>query len=215
MDERQITYIVVGAAIGGVYGLFSTIRKAGRSNKASATVTQTSPPPKLDNPAAASSTKANDYVSTGNALRVKMLETPADSLGIKQTDAFPRVYGVIMDWNVQNQISMTFALCDGNASIYGPMVGVSDSLVHKRVRDAAINAVQVAEKRHDDAVPAFDYAFPQSGSVRFYLLCFTGVRVIEVTQRSLEAGADKCSPLWKATQILISEISKVVRGFSV
>ena len=144
-----------------------------------------------------------------------MLETAADSLGIKQTDAFPRVYGVIMDWNVQNQISMTFALCDGNASIYGPMIGVSDSLVHKRVRDAAINVVQVAEKRHDDAVQAIDYAFPKSGSVRFYLLCFTGVRVIEVAERSVEAGSDKCSALWKATQMLISEISKVVRGLSV
>ena len=50
---------------------------------------------------------------SANALRFKLLGASASELGLKQTEAFPRVYGIIMDWNVNGMISSTIALYDG------------------------------------------------------------------------------------------------------
>jgi len=146
---------------------------------------------------------------SANALRFKLLGASASELGLKQTEAFPRVYGIIMDWNVNGMISSTIALYDGNASIYGPIVNISDNLKTKRVRDAAAHFVSNAEKYYDSAAPAIDYPYPKLGAVRFYVLCFDGNRVIESTESALGSGNDKSSSLWKAAQILMHEIHSV------
>ncbi len=94
-------------------------------------------------------------------------------------------------------------MCDGNASIYGPAVNISDNLQTKQVRDAAVSCVLDAEKQHDYAVVVKDYSYPKLGCVRFYILCFDGTRVVESTESDLRSGKDRSSSLWKAAQVLI------------
>jgi hypothetical protein len=143
---------------------------------------------------------------SGNELRFKMLETSAGALGFKPTSEFPRVYGVTMDWNVGGMISSTIAMCDGNASIHGPAINISDNLKTQRVRDAAKSCILEAEKHHDNAVAAIDHSYPKLGCVRFYILCFDGIRVIESTESSLRSGKDTSSSLWKTAQVLIYQM---------
>lgn len=122
------------------------------------------------------------------------------------TNDFPKVYGLVMDWAVGSQTSTTFAMCDGRSGLYAPSFVLSDNVMQKRVKNRAISLVKTAGEYYEGAVPTSDYSLPKSGTVRFYLLCFDGARVIESTESALRSGKDKCSGLWGAVQALIMDM---------
>jgi hypothetical protein len=66
--------------------------------------------------------------------------------------------------------------------------------------------VKVAEKHYDEATSTKDYPYPEAGRVRFYLVCYDGVRTIEADLESVKDGTDKCSDLYIAGQSVITEL---------
>ncbi|MDB6018416.1 MAG: hypothetical protein JWR19_2905 [Pedosphaera sp.] len=148
----------------------------------------------------------------GRALRSMMLTAPPKNLGIQPTKSFPRVYGVLMDWPLQNGTATIVSLCDGNASLYTTSTfGIIGGVAHESVRAAAIQFVATAERHFDAAVPTKEYPYPQPGHVRFYLTCFDGVRMIEAEEASLKTGKDKYSELWKVGQQVIAELHSITQ----
>ena len=144
--------------------------------------------------------------------RLRLFEPLTADVATLAMKDFPKVYGLVMDWSVGNQTSTTFAMCDGRSGLYGPHMVLSDKTLQKRVKNRAIALVKTAGEYYDVAAPTNDYSLPSPGSVRFYLLCFDGVRVIEGTQSALTSGKDRCSALWKAAQILLTDMQRARAG---
>jgi hypothetical protein len=71
--------------------------------------------------------------------------------------------------------------------------------------------VKVAEKHYDEAAPTKDYPYPSAGHVRFYLVCYDGVRTMEADFEALKSGRDKCSDLYGAGQRVITELRLITQ----
>jgi len=115
-----------------------------------------------------------------------------------------------MDWPLGDHIATVVSLCDGNASLYSTSTfGVIGGVGHDSVRAAAARFVRTAEKHHDEAVVTREYTYPKGGHVRFYLVCFDGVRMIETDMDALTSGKDSRSDLWTEGQRVLTELRLV------
>lgn len=121
-------------------------------------------------------TEASDPADAMRELRRRALTTPPAEFGIAPSAAFPRVYGVLMEWPVGDFIATVAALCDGHASLYTTSnFGVIGGGAHETVRAAAIAFVAAAAPHADDAPPDAEHHYPPAGDAHFLLLCFDGV----------------------------------------
>jgi hypothetical protein len=144
-------------------------------------------------------------------LREMMLTTPAEKFGIQRSDDFPRTYGALMDWPLgDGNIVSVVGLCDGNASLYTTSTfGVIGGVGHDPVRKAAANFVRTADKFYADSVLASDRAFPSGDRVKFFLVTFDGLRVIEENFDLVANGKSKFSELFNEGQKLVTELRLV------
>ncbi|MDB6065817.1 MAG: hypothetical protein JWR26_2025 [Pedosphaera sp.] len=141
------------------------------------------------------------------------LTTKAKDVGIQPSKSFPRVYGAMMDWPVSAATVSVVSLCDGTASIYTTSTfGVLGGIGHETVRAAASRFVTSAERHFDQATLVTDFPYPEKGRVRFYFVCFDGVRMIEADESALKTGTDKCADLWNEGQGVMSELRKVTQN---
>ena len=76
-------------------------------------------------------------------------------------------------------------------------------------RAAATKFTTIAQEHHYEAVPTTEYPDPETGRVRFYLLCYGEVRTIDADADALAKGMDKCSDLWAAGQSVLAELRLV------
>jgi hypothetical protein len=139
-----------------------------------------------------------------------MLAAPPAELGIESSEEFPQVFGVLMDWPVDDLTVSVVALCDGNASLYTTSTfGVIGGFAHSGVRRAAIDFVRDADRFHSEAQPTTDLSYPAADRVRFYLLTFEGLRVLEDDQASVEGGRSPYSTLFGRGQDVITELRRI------
>jgi hypothetical protein len=148
-------------------------------------------------------------------LRLKMLAAPGD-LELMPSPEFPRVCGVLMDWPIEmgttSFVTTVVSLSTGDASIYSTgTFGVFGGIVHATVRSAAKSFVRVGERHYDEATPTKDYPYPKTGRVRFYLVCYDGVRVIDADLESARRGADKYSDLYEQAQRVMTELRLITQ----
>ena len=146
-------------------------------------------------------------------LRANILASRAGDLGIKESSDCRRVWGVVVDWPVGDQIATVVALCDGNASLYTTSTfGVLGGVGHSDVRRAAVALVRDADRFHADGKATTDRSYPSAGRIRFHLLAFDGVRVVEDDQKSIEAGKNRYSALFGRAQDVLTELCKVTES---
>jgi hypothetical protein len=144
-------------------------------------------------------------------LRLKMLAVQKE-LDMKPTQEYPRVCGVIMDWPIGPVTATLVSLSTGDASIYTTgTFGVFGGIGHETVRAAATNFVKLADRYYDQATPTNNYPYPAPGHVRFYLVCYNGVRTIDADLESARSGKDKCSDLYMAGQDVITELRLITQ----
>jgi len=127
------------------------------------------------------------------------------------TSEFPRIYGVLMDWPVGDQTATIFSLSTGDASLYTTSTfGVIGGIGHEAVRAASKALVRMSDAFFDDAVLVTAYPYPDSGRIRFYLLTFTGIRVIDADKTAVEGGGDRHTPLFAAAQEVLTRLRLTV-----
>ena len=144
-------------------------------------------------------------------LRIKILSSSASEMGLKPTQDYPRVYTALMDWPLGTNIISVYGSCTGDASIYTTSTfGVIGGIGHESVRNAAHQFVKIAETHYAEAVLTKDFPYPKPGHIYFYLVCFDGVRMIDVSEESLRIGKDKCLDLGNAAQQLITQLRLTV-----
>ena len=140
-------------------------------------------------------------------MRLKMLTAAPGDFGQKPTPEFPRVSGVVMDWPIQAATITLVSFSTGDASIYSTgTFGILGGIGHESVRIAATNCVKIAQGFYDDATPTKEYPYPTNGHLRFYLVGYDGVRVIDADLESVKRDGAKYSDLYKAAQRVITEL---------
>ena len=151
------------------------------------------------------------------AMRMKVLTNGPAALGLKSSPDYPHVFGALMELPITTKAGpgtvSVVSLSTGDASVYTTgSFGVIGGIGHETVRDAAMDFVKTAEKHYDEAAPTQVYAYPVSGRVRFYLVCYDGVRVIDADQKSLSDGTGKCTDLMVAGARVMTELRKIVQA---
>ena len=143
-----------------------------------------------------------------------MLTTPASKAGIQPTERFPKVFGIVMDMPISGGHTATVvSMCDGHASLYTTSsFGVLGGIGHASVRTASSSFVATAQTHYDEARPTAEFPYPNAGHVRFYLLGYDGVRVIDAEIALVEKRSDKCSTLWSAGQRVLTELRLVTEN---
>jgi hypothetical protein len=156
---------------------------------------------------------AQDSAQAMRDLRVAFLSSSADSHGFKPTKENPRVFGVAMDWPIDNTTATVVAALNGSASLYTTSTfGIIGGVGHESVRLAAQRFVRTAEAYHDAAAPTASYPYPATGKVRFYLRTFREVRVIEADVATVSSASGRYSGLFRAGQAVLTELRKVVEA---
>src|SRR5262245_10829174 len=90
---------------------------------------------------------AGNPADAGRELRQLMLTTTPEKVGQKPTADFPRVYGVLMDWPIDDQTATIFAGATGAASLYTTSTfNVIGGEQHEAVRSAAIEFVRASDR---------------------------------------------------------------------
>jgi hypothetical protein len=145
-------------------------------------------------------------------MRLKMLTAwPKDSAH-KPSQDFPHVMGVLMDWPIQSTTITVVSMSTGDASIYTTgTFGVLGGIGHESVRAAAINCVKLAQQYYDEAKPTTEYPYPAPGRVRFYLVCYDGVRVMDADLNVVSQRKDRCSDLYVAAQDVVTELRLITQ----
>jgi len=147
--------------------------------------------------------------NVGRELRARILLSGAGDVGIKASKECPRVWGVVMDWPLGNATASVVALCDGNASLYTTATfGVIGGVGHDDVRRAATALVRDADSFHRESKSTTDRSYPKADRVRFYLLTFSGLRVLEDDRNAIEAGKSRYSPLFARAQDVLTEMRR-------
>ena len=143
----------------------------------------------------------NDPADVMRELRLSALTKKATEYGIRPSLDNDTVYCVVVDWPVDDQIVSVVSLCDGNASLYTTSTfGIIGGFAHERVRAAAIRLVEAGNALRRNATPTTDYSYPKPNKIRFYMVTYGGVRVIDADRASVEGGSDKTSELFARAQ---------------
>jgi hypothetical protein len=143
----------------------------------------------------------------GKELRRMALTLPADKIGFRPDDDYPKVYGVLVDWNLDDQTVSILAMRDGTASVYTTArFGLIGGQGHAKVRTAAEACTRVAARYHDQGVPVTDFPYPTQGKVNFYLLSYEGVRLSVGDEAAINRGTDPTLPLFAAAQEILTEL---------
>jgi hypothetical protein len=153
---------------------------------------------------------AQTAASIGPELRQTFLNITAAKAGVVPNPQFPHVFGVALDWPIDEYFATVISLSDGSASLYTTSTfGVIGGAGHEVIRAAAKHFVSTAEKYFAEASPVSAYPYPPRGKVRFYLLTYSGVRVIEADAERIYSGSDKFSPLFGAAQDVVTQLRLV------
>jgi hypothetical protein len=155
----------------------------------------------------ASNPSNKDPASAGKELRRMMLTMSPQDLGVSSSKEFSCVYGILMDWPIGEQTATIFSTSTGSASLYTTSTfGIIGGEGHASVRAASAAFVKAADRFYDLASSTSEYPYPAGDNIRFYLLTFHGVRVIETDMASVTQGSGPYAELFGLGQTVMTEL---------
>jgi len=163
------------------------------------------------------SVKSNKRGSQGLAdlmreMRLKILNASPSDFGLTQTEEFPHVWGLVMDWPLPAGIMTLVCFTTGDASIYTTTsFGLLGGIAHESVRTAAKNAIKVAQQYYKDATQTKEYPYPANNQVHFYLVCYDEIRMIVADLEAVSRTGDKSSGLYTAAQGVITRLRLIAQ----
>jgi hypothetical protein len=137
--------------------------------------------------ATADKAETGDSQEFSTEMRSRWLTADPADFDIMPSSEYPTVYGVLMEWPAGDDDTLTLvAFCEGSASVYirsggGMIGGHTDEEISNRARAL----VESATSLYEEAAPATEFPYPARDRVRFYLLGFPGVRVVDVEMSSV------------------------------
>ena len=137
-------------------------------------------------------------------LRDMALHASREKLGIPASET-GAVWGFLMDWAIGNATATIVAYSDGNASVYlSSGGGFLGGIGKEPIRNAAKNAVAIANASKNSATLTTTYPMPEQGEVIFYLLTDEGVRTARASETELRSHQHAFSRLGDAAQAIVT-----------
>ena len=152
-------------------------------------------------------TDEKNPANMGKELRLMALTTSAEKLGFKPEKDYSKVYGVITDWNLDDQTASILAMKDGTASLYTTSTfGIIGGQGHDNVQKAAQECVKIAGQYYEKSTPVSNYPYPKHGKVNFFLLTHDGVRLCVGEEEGINNGRDQTTSLFEAAQNVLTAL---------
>lgn len=108
-------------------------------------------------------------------LRSLALQTKPEQLGLTLPPSKTIVYGIVMDWDIQNGTASIIAFQTGDARVYfssgGGIIGGS---THENVRVTALGFIEKAQQMIGKTIKTELTPLPENNKVIFYLLTNNG-----------------------------------------
>ncbi len=143
----------------------------------------------------------------GVGLRHLALTSTADALGFSTDSDFLRLYGVLTDWHVGEDVASVVAMRDGTASLYTTSTfGIIGGQAHEIVRRAAVECVRTADNHFDSSESVNDFPLPAGNQVLYYLLGYDGVRRCAGDAVAVWEFSDATTPLFAAAQEVLTAL---------
>lgn len=155
-------------------------------------------------PTPSATTPKEDTAIVFGDLRKQALNVKPSDLGLKFSDNETSVYGVVMDWDMQEGVATLVVFSTGDASLYNSRGGgVIGGVGHDNVRTSSKNLTQTANRFLEKAKSTQATALPKKDFVGFYLLTNRGLFYLE---ENIEKFEKQTSPLFS----LFEEANKVM-----
>ncbi len=143
------------------------------------------------------------------SFRDALFQIKASELGLTIDQNSNQPYGVIMDWNVESEITTVVSYENGNASLF---YSTNDGLLNvgnvEAISSVSRQLVTVAKDYVDKFDKVNKYPLPPVGYMRFYLLTPKGIYSSgDVDSHSLVKNGVSLSSLNDAAQDLILQLS--------
>jgi hypothetical protein len=138
-----------------------------------------------------------------------ILSLTPDAIGIRQSDANPNVWGVLMEFQVSGLVTTLVSLADGTTSLYfshgGGVIGAGgyDAVAH-----TSENWLAMAESYFPMMQQTRQFPLPAPDRVRFYVLTFSGAYTADCDKTALEQRKDAFWPLFYAGHEVIAQIRR-------
>lgn len=148
-----------------------------------------------------------DPEQASDELRSMILHLKPEALGIKVSENTPNVWGVLMEYWINQTVVTVVSLADGTTSMYfssgGGFIGAGE---HPKPAMASQQLIQAAESFLAVIPESIACPMPINGNVRFHLLTFDGSRSIEVAENEVEKPSHPFFSLYARGQRVITEI---------
>lgn len=141
-------------------------------------------------------------------LRIGWLKTIPEK-GSYKTEA--DVVAVVMDWPMGEQTITVLAAAAGDASLYTTSTfGVIGGIGHEKVRNAAMAFVARAKNHLALTQPTSDFSYPDSKTLRFFMVTPSGVRVVSFPMTETEKVNSPAWSLFSAAQQVVTQLRLTV-----
>ena len=153
---------------------------------------------------------AKEIPNKFEALRSQAFNVTTEDLGVTVKDSL-EVYGVIMDWGLDDETATLVSYASGDASLYlSSGGGIIGGGIHENVSMAAKELASDADTYFSESeTPAIKYTMPVKGEVFFYFLTQKGVFTKRDSMENFEAGTSQLQSLFDNGNVVISELRAV------
>ncbi len=160
--------------------------------------------------AAKTTTETGD---TYESLRNLAIHITGGQLKLSIPDSTTLVYGVLLDWNLNESVMTLAAYITGAASLYlSTGEGINGGGKDPRVGEAAVAFVVAAQDYIARAMPVVTTDLPPSGCIRFYLLTNKGLYAAQEQMVHFEDTTSPWLPLFELGSEVMSQIRVIQAG---
>jgi hypothetical protein len=142
-------------------------------------------------------------------LRHTAIQVTAQQLGLSMQPAVTKVYGIIMDWDMNGTVLTLSSYITGAANAFlssgASITGVG---TRPEIAEHASDFVQVAQNYLGKCMPVSDTGLPIPGTVRFYLLTNNGIYGAQELLSSIDDGSSPWIGLFFKGNMLLDEIKQ-------
>ena len=116
------------------------------------------------------------------------------------------VFGVIIDWCLEENIATIIALLTGDASVYLKSGQIYiGGYGHETISEPARNLVINSQALIDKAEKSIDYSYPEKHKVKFYLLTNHGTLIHQETEDAMKDVNNEWTKIFTLGNVIIKE----------
>ena len=140
--------------------------------------------------------------------RDQMFRLEPEKLGIKRSDQYPNVWGVMTEFTLDGGYVNIVSLANGKTDMYfSSGAGILGAGENSMVSIASAELVRTAERYLSQMQSTVAHPFPSPGHTRFYLLTYHGLLTGEVSENiMLDERTHPMYGLYAFTQNVITQI---------